>query len=478
MLHGITTERVKQKQPIQDAQTDIICVLGTAPTFALKDENKTLNTPVPIRNYKDMATYAGVNFRNFTMYDALETIREESEGAIVYAINVFDETKHKTSVAEAEVTPEAGKIVINNLVIPSTLTVKLDENVGKIDEDFEVKFDKDNTIITLLSATFKAAEKVKIAYDYADLSKVTSADFVGSVDEDGKRTGTKAIYNVTQLYGDDVNLIIAPQYSSIPAVRSAIQSVADDLRAAFYPDAPIATTVNAAIQGRTNGEVDLKSTSANGYMAIPCLKRYNQYLDETLNKPTSPTLAGMRVRLNKTRNIAKSLDNTVSKTTKGLEFPVEFIYNKENTESNALNGAGIATFINYKGSYRVWGVRNLSYPSETGITTSEAAQAVINFIEKTIEQTSFECVGENITKAFIDDVVEQINNKFNTWSNPENPIIYGGKCWFDESLNPVEDLANFKLVLSYEFCPLSTIEDLAYRSTVNITIMKSALSAE
>lgn len=478
MLHGITTERVKSKQPLQDAQTDIVCLLGTAPTFALKDENKTLNKPIPIRNYKDMATYAGVNFRNFTMYDALETIMEESGGATVYAINVFDEEKHKTTIAESEVTPEAGKIVINNLVIPSSLTVKLEENDGKIDEDFEIKFEKDSTIITLLSTTFKAAEKVKIAYDYADLSKVTSADFVGTVDEDGIRTGAKAIYNVTQLYGDDVNMILAPQYSSIPAVRAALQNVADDLRCAFYPDAPIGTTVNAAVQGRTNGEVDLKCTSSNGYMGIPYVKRYNQYLDETLLKPLSPVIAGMRVRLNKTRNIAKSLDNTVSNTIKGLEFPVEFIYNKENTESNALNGAGLATIINHKGAYRLWGVRNLSYPSETGLMTSESAQVVQNFIEKTIEQGSFECAGENITKAFIDDVVEQINNKFNTWANPQNPIIYGGKCWYDDSINPIEDLTGFHLKLPYEFCPLSTIERLTYRSFVNITIMKASLSAE
>ncbi len=478
MLHGITTEQTQQKQPLQDAQTNIVCCLGTAPTFMLKEENKTLNTPVPIRNYKDIATYAGVNFRNFTMYDALETIMEESEGATIYAINVFDETKHKTTVDETEVTASADKIVINNLVLPKTLTISVGETAGELGTDFKVEFVKDTTVITLLSDTFKQAEKVKIAYDYADLSKVTSADFVGSVDEDGKRTGSKAIYNVTQLYGDDVNLILAPQYSSIPAVRTALQNVADDLRCAFYPDAPIGTTVNAAIQGRTNGEVDLKCTSRNGYASIPYLKRYNQYLDETIAKSPSPTNVGIRVRLNKKRNIAKSIDNTVSKTTKGLEFPVEFVLNKENTESNALNGAGLGTYINYKGSYRVYGVRNLSYPSESGITTSESAQAVINFIEKTIEQGSFECVGENITKAFIDDVVEQINNKFNTWSNPENPIIYGGKCWFDESLNPVEDLANFKLVLSYEFCPLSTIETLTYRSTVNITIMKNSLSAE
>lgn len=480
MLHGVTTEKQENKQPLQDAQTNIACVLGTAPTFILKEENKTLNLPTPIRNYKDLATYAGVNLRNFTMYDAIETIFEESGGATVYAINVFDESKHKSTAEETEITPEASKIVVNKLIIPSTLSVKVEETAGKIDEDFEVKFDEDNTIITLLSTTFKSAEKVKISYDYADLSKVTSADFVGSVDEDGKRIGSKAIYNITQLYGDDVNMICAPTYSSVPETRDAIQNVADDLKASFFPDAPIGTTVNAAIQGRNNGEVNLRCTSRNGYMCVPHVKRYNQYLDETLLKPMSPVCVGMRIRMNKTHknSIAKPIDNVVSKTIKGVEFPVEFILNKENTESNALNAVGLATVINYKGSYRLYGGRNLSYPSETGITTSQSVQQVINFIEKTIENSSFECVGENITKAYIDNIVELINNKFNTWSNPEKPIIYGGKCWFDANNNPVEDLANFKLVLNYEFCPLSHIETLIYRSTVNINIMKTALASE
>lgn len=474
MLHGIITEQKESKSPLEDAQTNIVCVLGTVPTFLLGKDFKTLNTPIPIRNYGDITNYAGVNLKEYTMYDALETIMDESGGATIYMINVFDEEKHKVSVSQKSVSATSNMIELEGGII--SLTLKNGDSVGVEGSDYELIQDGNICKIILLSDSFKSAENLTCSYDRADLTKVTAADFVGTVGNDGTKSGAKAIVNVSQLYGDDVNIIIAPSYSSIPAVRSALCGIAEEIKARVYVDVPQGTSVNAAVQGRIAGDVDLKCSSRNCYMAMPWVKRYNSYLDETLLRPISPVLAGLRVKLNKTRNIAKSIDNTKSSTIKGLEFPVEFVLNKENTESNALNGAGIATVINYKGTYRIWGVRNCSYPSSTDFKTCDSVVDVANFIEKTIEQGSFECVGENITKSFIDAIIEQINAKFNTWRNPEDAIIYDGRAYYDESLNPAEELAKFKLKIPYEFCPLSTIEQLTYRSFVNINIMNKALN--
>lgn len=203
---------------------------------------------------------------------------------------------------------------------------------------------------------------------------------------------------------------------------------------------------------------------------------FNQYTDTVEVKAPSAVAAGLRVYLNKNRNIAKSLDNTVCKTVKGLEYPVEFILNKENTESNALNGAGITTFINYKGSYRIFGARNCAYPSKIGIETFDSVIDTKNHIEKTIENSSFYCIGEPITRAFIDNVLETINAKFNEWKNPANQIILGGNAWFDESLNTASQIANGKIRFSYKFCPPSVAEEIEYYSYVDINIITQALS--
>lgn len=473
MLHGVHTKSQQtNKLNIEDAETNIIAALVTVPTFLLKEENKTLNEPVPIRNSQDIASYAGVNLPDYTGFDTLDTIMTESEGATIYMINVFDETKHLTNVAATDTAVVNGKFRLDKLV--KNVTVKNGETPIT---DFTVTYEKDKTVISLKNASNAS---VKVSYDYFDTTKVTASDFVGGVDEDGIKTGSKAIFDILSLYGDNINIIVAPVYSSLPEVRDAIKAVAEDLKARVYLDAPASTRVNEAIKGRAAEDttVDLKCTSENSTIILPWVKRYNQYMDTTEIKAPSAVAAGLRVYLNKNRNIAKSLDNTACKTVKGLEYPVEFILNKENTESNALNGAGITTFINYKGSYRIFGARNCAYPSKTGIETFDSVIDTKNFIEKTIENSSFYCIGEPITRAFIDNVLERIAAKFNEWKNPSNQIILDGSVWFDESLNPASQLANGKIKFSYKFCPPPVVEEIEYYSYIDINIITQALSAE
>ncbi len=477
-MHGVTTKEIRNDFNLQDGQTDIIAALVTVPTFLLQEENKTLNTPVPVRNSKDLATYCGKNLSDFTGYDTVETILKESGGATVYIINVFDETKHKTTVAETTVNLTNGKYIIDKLGI-FDLTVKNGDTAGIKDTDYTVSTEDGKTVIEILvTGSFKDVTTLKVGYAYADVTKVTATNFVGTVDKDGIKTGAKAIYNIPALYGDDVNIIIAPTFSALKAVRDELTSIAEDFKARVYLDVSVGTRVNAAIQGRVKAteSADLTVTSKYATIALPHIYRYNQYTDKNELRPLSPALAGMRIRLNKEQNIAKSLDNTVIKTAKGLEYPIEFILNKENTESNALNDKGIATVINYKGAYRFWGGRNCSYPSNSGIETFDSPVDTANFIEKTIENNSFVLVGKSVNKAFIDNVLAQIQAKFNGWKNPENQLIYDGEVWFDESLNPAEELANGHIIFNYKFCPLCVAEHVEYYSDIDIQLITQALS--
>lgn len=476
-MHGVTTKQIRNDFNLQDGQTDIIAALVTVPTYLLKEENKTLNTPIPCRNDKDLAAYCGKNLPDFTAYDTVSTILQESGGATVYVINVFDENKHKTTVSETTVNLTNGKYTIDKLGI-SDIVVKNGDTVATKDTDYTVTVQDEKTVIEVTKdGNLKDLTSVKIGYAYADVTKVTAADFVGTVDEDGIRSGAKSIYNIPALYGDDVNVIIAPTFSALKSVRDELTLIAEDFKARTFLDVPVGTRVNAAIQGRVKAteSADLTVTSKYATIALPHVYRYNQNTDKNELRPLSPALAGMRIRLNKEQNIAKSLDNTVIKTAKGVEYPVEFILNKENTESNALNDKGIATVINYKGEYRYWGGRNCSYPSNSGIEAFDSPVDTANFIEKTIQNGSFVLVGKSVNRAFIDNVLAQIQAKFNGWKNPENQLIYDGAVWYDESLNPAEELANGHIIFPYKFCPLCVAEHIEYYSHIDIQLITQAL---
>ena len=230
-LHGVETIREEQPASIQDATTSINAVVVSVPTFLLKEEYQTLNRPVPIRGYSDITKYAGKNVEGFTGYDALYTIMTESEGASIYMINVFDKDKHKSSKTVETAYLKAGKYTINE---PGVTNLTVGDGVLDTDYTFE------NGVITVTpEGKFKDSESVSITYDYADVTKLTAADFIGKVDEDNIKTGLQAVYDIQALYGDEVSILTIPVYSALKAVRSAMESVESKLKLQSYYDSPV-----------------------------------------------------------------------------------------------------------------------------------------------------------------------------------------------------------------------------------------------
>lgn len=467
-LHGVETIREEQPASIQDATTSINAVVVSVPTFLLKEEYQTLNRPVPIRGYSDITKYAGKNVEGFTGYDALYTIMTESEGASIYMINVFDKDKHKSSKTVETAYLKAGKYTINE---PGVTNLTVGDGVLDTDYTFE------NGVITVTpEGKFKDSESVSITYDYADVTKLTAADFIGKVDEDNIKTGLQAVYDIQALYGDEVSILTIPVYSALKAVRSAMESVESKLKLQSYYDSPVGTSINKAIQGRqggVDGSIDLTSSSENGMFCLPYVYRYNAETDSDELRPPSPAAAGMRVRLDRERNVAKSIDNTKSLTTNGTEFPIGFNLSDPTSESNALNAKGISTFINYKGSYYFWGSRNANFPTADNIETFESIQRTASYIERSIQNSSFQCVGETITQGFIDDVLNMIESFLNKLKNPQNQIIIDGEVWYDKEQNPVDELSKGRIRFSYKFCPPPPVERLTYSSFIDIQLMSN-----
>lgn len=472
-LHGVeTTEQDSFNMTITDADMSNVVIIGTAPSYLLDKENDDL--PL-IRNDRESVKYAGNNIDGFTLPDAVETVLTESGGANIYTINIFDNEKHTVSV-DKSITFTNGECLLNETGIQN-LVVKKNETQLKENKDYTFE----NNVITILSGGELETdqEDVTASYIYVDFSKITDSDVIGSVSSDGKRTGAQRIYDIIAKYGIIPGIIIAPGFTS-KNVRTALETIAEKVRGYIYFDVPKGTTIQQAEAARTKAvdDLDLTCSSESVMMAMPYVKRYNSYQDTTTLKPLSPVLAGLRVRLDRERNTAKSIDNTASKTILGTEYPIYFKLNQTDTDSNRINALGITTVINWKGEYRIWGGRNCSYPSKNGIMTFESAKRVRNFINESIESSSFNAVGENITKGFIDEILNTINAKFSSWANPVNTkdyIIYEGEAYWDDSLNTAENLADGHIYFPYKHCPLCTTERITYNDILDITIITKVL---
>lgn len=473
-LHGVEIlEKDGFNLTITDADISSVVVIGTMPTYSL---DEVVDLP-KITNYREAAKYVGKNIDGFTLPDAVETILDESGGANIYAINIFDEEKHSASV-EKTITFRNGECKLTELGIQK-LVLKKGEETLVIDTDYS--FEK-STIKILAGGKLETEQSnVTAAYSYADFSKITDSDVIGGTDENGNRTGIQRIYDIIAIYGVVPGIVIAPNFTS-KTVRTAIEKVIENISAFAYHDLPKGTTLEKAEKARlkaTDG-LDLTTISENSMIALPFVYRYNSNEDTTTLKPLSPVLAGLRIKLDRERNVAKSIDNTVSKTILGTEFPIYFMLSDKNCDANRLSALGITTVINHKGAYRTWGARNSSFPNKEGLMTFESAKRTRMFIKKTIQDSSFVCVGETITRGFIDEVLNEINAKFAKWSNPideVNHIIYDGEAYWDETLNTAEDLANGKIKFPFKWCPLCVAEHIVFEDTLDISIITKTLNA-
>lgn len=476
-FHGVRTkEETKINLTITEADMSSVVILGTAPTYLLDSDVGITNK---ITNYQEMAKYLGNNIDGFTLPDSVDTVLNESGGAEIYTINIFDNDKHTANVDKSIIFSN-GTCVLEELGIQN-LVIKKGETTLESDKDYS--FDETTNTITILAggAIETNQENVSAAYKYVDLTKITDSDVIGGVDANGKRTGIQKIWDIMAEWGKTPGIIIAPGFTS-KNIKTALEKIAEELRGFVYFDIPSEMNIGTIEKARLKEQNGIDLTGSSEYLTFcyPCQKKYNAYQNTTSYKPLSSFAAGTRVRLDKERNIGKSIDNTPLKSTLGNKIPISFKLNKADTDANRLNALGITTVINQNGTYYLWGGRNSSVIQKTGVMTFENARRTRSFINESIENTTFVCIGENITRGFIDDILNMINNAFAKWSNPldkDNFIVYGGEAYYDPALNTAETIANGKIKIPYEACPLVPVEDMEFHDILNINIITKTINS-
>lgn len=458
-----------QKVVIKGANISTIGVIGTAPIFLLDEENRKINELMDVSDHTKKAKYLGENLSNYTLYDAVDTILAESGGASIYAVNVFDPQKHKSDVSEKEVSFVDGKITLEHKYV-FNLTVKQDD-APVSDENYTFE---DGVISKKEGSTLSTEKPVKVSYSYPDPSKVTAADIIGSIDEYDTKTGLKCFIDLPSIYKtNDIGILIAPVFEAMSEVEKEIENIAEELGAYSYIAAPISTTKDDALKGRNGkGAANFNTVSKRVMLLYPFVGRYNSYENEDQLKSPSAVAAGMRVYLDDTRGIQKSLSNTLSKTITRLETPISYRPGKTNTDANNLNAAGISVFMYHKG-YRSFGNRSANFPDESGAKTFECIQRVGDFIERSIVESTTGITDEPITTGLIDSVVSAVNSFLDNLKNPQNPVIIGGSFWYDSNLNTAEDIADGWTKFCFDYAPPTPNERTTYYREVNIQLYKN-----
>ena len=476
MAHGINiSEQATSVTAINAADSAIPVIFGTAPVNML--ENPTLNEPVLCLSYSEaVKAFGSIKDNNdYSLLQAIEILYSLYGISKAVFVNVLDRDKHKQIQSEIEMQFTQDELILEQTgILLDTLTVskkeepvstaaktlKVSKTVTPVSSnDYEAKFNDDGFVVLTLKAdgAIKANDKVNVAYDYLDTSKVTADDIIGGIDaETGKKKGLEVIADVFPAYAVIPTLILAPGFSHLPGVAKVMATKTKNINGVF----------NAV------AIADIQDDTLKVYNKVPEYKNNNSIIDANLivcfpkvtnagsEQWLSTHLAGVIA--------ATDSDNggTPQVSPSNQSVQIDGLINNGQVmklgldEANYLNENGIVTALNFIGGFKIWGNRTSVYPSNTDVKDMFIpVRRVFGWVSNTIITNFWQKVDIPATKRNIDNIIFTIQTWVDGLAAAE--VLLGATITFPDDLNPLTDMLNgkfkFKLTLASPI-PMEDIE--------------------
>ncbi len=295
-----------------------------------------------------------------------------------------------------------------------------------------------------------------------DPTKITLSDIVGSVDSTtGKYKGVKALLAAQTEVAVQPRILIAPGFTHQTPVDGTVTlanpvvaellNVAERLRAVIIADCPN-TNETDAVHYRTDWG------SARVYPIYPWVKVLNTATNAITEQPASARIAGLIAKSDNDRGFWWSPSNMEINGIIGISKPIDFALGDTSSKANYLNANSVATIIQQDG-FRLWGNRTTSAdPKWMFLQTRRTA----DMINDSLLKAHMWAVDRNITKTYIEDVLEGINNYLRHLKSIS--AILGGKAFADPALNTPDQIAQGKVSFDFYFTPPYPAEHITFRS--------------
>ncbi|EBU1221952.1 TPA: phage tail sheath subtilisin-like domain-containing protein [Salmonella enterica subsp. enterica serovar Java] len=457
-LHGSETIEINRSPvPVRAVKSAVIGVVGTAPSGPVNTLTMLLSEP-------DTGQF-GAPLAGFTLPQALATLTGYGAGTII-AINVLDPAKHNTSVPSETVTFVNDTARLAHAPVMSvTVKAPTGDTTYTAGTDYHLAPDT-GTLTRVAGGGIDAGAQVTVTYDYADPTKVTAADIIGTVDAAGRRSGLKLLADCLSENGFNAKILIAPVYGTQASVMAELDIQAAKAQAVAYVDAPVGTTPQQAITGRgPAGTINFNTASGRLRLCYPHVKVYDAQTNADRLEPLSSHAAGLRAWTDLEYGYWWSSSNQQLKGVTGIERPITAQPDDPQSEANLLNANGITTVFNSFGTgFRLWGNRVASYPSSTGLLTFENCRRVKDMTDEAIRSSSLPFIDQPITQALIDTILESVNQYGRKLTG--DGALLGFKCWYDKKRNEEADLADGHMLISYKLTPPPPLERLTLESEI------------
>lgn len=272
----------------------------------------------------------------------------------------------------------------------------------------------------------------------------TTVNVIGS---SANSTGLHALVAAESIVGVKPRILAATGFTDQVAVVQEMTGIANRLRAVVIADGPN-TTDSAAITYRNN------FGSSRVFVVDPWVKILDAATATEVAEPASARVAGLIARIDNDKGFWNSPSNQEIVGITGTGRPVDFSLGDANARANILNQNEVATIVNL-GGFRLWGNRTCD-------GSFLSVQRTKDMIHDSILRSHLWAVDRNITKTYIQDVVDGVNAYLRQLK--AQGAVLGGKCWADEAMNTPEAIADGRVYFNVDFTPPFPAEHVIFRS--------------
>ena len=371
-------------------------------------------------------------------------ITEKTEGSLGTA--ALDVTYSKNTGSSVSKTPSGNKITITNAeniildsVVLKTAPQSGDPVVKVKNTDYTIAYNTAKKTIVITGLTNLGTDAMTVEYNTVNPAAVTSDDVIGSTDNLGTNTGIFAVKNVYQETGMIPAYMIAPGFSSVPAIHAAMfqnsQKVNGHWDMWMFTDLPIldgttAITMSTAVTWKNaNGY-----THENETVYFPMIEGTdgNKYHLSTL------ATANFLELLSENEGIPfHSASNTdapiIAKLWLGAGS-VNKLFDDQIINEN-LNKNGIASAAFVGGRWAIWGAHSADYSENdaTYVNVAETARMMLYYVSNDFQARRPRDVDQPLTRNGIDSIVAEEQNRLDALV-AMGALSYGSAALSAESL--------------------------------------------
>lgn len=326
----------------------------------------TPNTPVLIKNMADAIAKFGYATPGATIPPVLSRAFA-SYGQITFVV-VNVATPLSTAVAPIAYTFNARdqiQLPHKHINTPAVLAAA-GGTAFVLGTDYTVDLAKG--LIQRKGSAIPAGATVQVGYNRADFSNVTATLISGGINATtGRREGLEALIEAESisLTPANINLIITPGYSTLPAVITKMATISERLRARYILDAPLNATLAETVAGRTAAAAPVAHFNTRDRRALLC---YPNPMVRVRPNSTEEVEEWFSGHVASAMAIAPEWAATTNLEIRGVvgwKTPLLTSASDPLADNNVLTDLGIITYRARSGQNPVlWGHFNASYPEE------------------------------------------------------------------------------------------------------------------